>query len=265
MTIETEEDRWAFLAALWSELAELPENAPRLMTKHYLTQMGLLLDSQAYFAVIGGRNGPVESDPLEGWRIVDVIHQDPNGHWDNELIEEFSAVEANILNDPGTRRLVCGQGMRAYLRRTLMHHDDPPDCPSQALMDAVGASDRIVAAVPVSHRAELYIGFDRATGRPDFVDADVLWVRRSLTGLPSMAKSIALWYGLTDDCSTLTPRERDVLAHLLDGLSERRIAEELNLTQGTVHQYIVALYRKLRVSSRPELMALWIHRGRRSE
>lgn len=50
----------------------------------------------------------------------------------------------------------------------------------------------------------------------------------------------------------LTPRERTVLALLVQGRSKREIAEELYVSFNTVHSHTKAVYRKLGVSSRGE-------------
>ena len=52
----------------------------------------------------------------------------------------------------------------------------------------------------------------------------------------------------------LTPRERQVLEGLVDGLSEKQVAARLDLSTQTVHSYIKQLYRKLHVRSRAELV-----------
>jgi DNA-binding CsgD family transcriptional regulator len=53
----------------------------------------------------------------------------------------------------------------------------------------------------------------------------------------------------------LSPRQRDVLDGLRRGLAEKQIADELALSQHTVHDYVKALYRRLGVASRGELLA----------
>ncbi len=61
----------------------------------------------------------------------------------------------------------------------------------------------------------------------------------------------------------LAPRLQETLDATLDGLSEKEIAARMRLSEHTVHQYVKALYRRYRVRSRAELMALWILRHRR--
>jgi DNA-binding NarL/FixJ family response regulator len=54
----------------------------------------------------------------------------------------------------------------------------------------------------------------------------------------------------------LTPRERDVARYVVDGLSDREIAQRLFLSPYTISQYVKRIYRKLDVSSRVALTRL---------
>jgi DNA-binding CsgD family transcriptional regulator len=58
----------------------------------------------------------------------------------------------------------------------------------------------------------------------------------------------------------LSKRLRETLSLLLDGLSEKQIASELDLSGKTVHEYVGMLYKHFRVSSRGELFAYFIRR-----
>jgi DNA-binding CsgD family transcriptional regulator/GAF domain-containing protein len=59
---------------------------------------------------------------------------------------------------------------------------------------------------------------------------------------------------------TLTPREREVAALVVDGLADREIAERLFLSRHTVSQYVKRIYRKLGVDSRVALTGLLLGR-----
>ena len=54
----------------------------------------------------------------------------------------------------------------------------------------------------------------------------------------------------------LPPRLGQTLRCLLEGDSEKQVASRLGLSRSTIHEYVTALYRRLGVNSRPELMAL---------
>ena len=56
----------------------------------------------------------------------------------------------------------------------------------------------------------------------------------------------------------LSPRESQTLGRLLKGFSEKQIALALSISRHTVHIYVKQLYRRFRVNSRSELLALWI-------
>jgi DNA-binding NarL/FixJ family response regulator len=55
---------------------------------------------------------------------------------------------------------------------------------------------------------------------------------------------------LPQTLDTLTPRQRDVLIRLMDGLSNKEIARDLKLGEGTVKIHMAALFRNLGVKSR---------------
>jgi DNA-binding CsgD family transcriptional regulator len=56
----------------------------------------------------------------------------------------------------------------------------------------------------------------------------------------------------------LSPRQQQTLRHLLAGDSEKQIAEKLSRSPHTVHTYVKAIYRNFRVSSRGELLSLFV-------
>jgi DNA-binding NarL/FixJ family response regulator len=59
----------------------------------------------------------------------------------------------------------------------------------------------------------------------------------------------------------LTPREREILLHLADGLTVRRCAERMNLSESTVDNHKWRLMRKLDVHSMVELVRLAVREG----
>jgi DNA-binding NarL/FixJ family response regulator len=52
---------------------------------------------------------------------------------------------------------------------------------------------------------------------------------------------------------TLTPREREIVSRLRQGLRNKQIASEMNITEGTVKIYLFRLFHKLGVRNRFEL------------
>ncbi len=56
----------------------------------------------------------------------------------------------------------------------------------------------------------------------------------------------------------MSRRQRQVLEFLLAGDGEKQVAAKLGISKNTVHNYVTALYRHFDVSSRSELMAIFI-------
>jgi DNA-binding CsgD family transcriptional regulator len=83
----------------------------------------------------------------------------------------------------------------------------------------------------------------------DAFTREALWLHEPTTELERWAQR-------------LSPRLGDVLRGLARGLSEKQLADELQLSQHTVHDYVKALYRRIGVSSRGELLARLVS-GRR--
>lgn len=65
----------------------------------------------------------------------------------------------------------------------------------------------------------------------------------------------------TDRMKVLSVAQGRVLELLLMGLQEKEVATKLEISQNTVHNHVKRIYKKLGVSSRPELLALFIVEG----
>jgi DNA-binding NarL/FixJ family response regulator len=59
----------------------------------------------------------------------------------------------------------------------------------------------------------------------------------------------------------LTPREEQVVALVAEGLGNRQIARELNLSEHTVKKYLFRIFEKLGISTRVELVLYAVNNG----
>jgi DNA-binding NarL/FixJ family response regulator len=59
----------------------------------------------------------------------------------------------------------------------------------------------------------------------------------------------------------LTPREREVLQALAEGLSDKEIAQRLHVGVGTVHSHVANILSKLEVSSRLQVLVFAVRHG----
>ena len=62
-------------------------------------------------------------------------------------------------------------------------------------------------------------------------------------------------------CDSLTPREREVLRHILNGLRNKQIAHEMNIDERSVKRHRTHLMTKLGVGSLAELVQLAVEAG----
>jgi two-component system nitrate/nitrite response regulator NarL len=61
--------------------------------------------------------------------------------------------------------------------------------------------------------------------------------------------------------STLSPREREIMAAVARGLNNRAIAVETGIAQQTVKNHLSSIFQKLQVSSRVQLAILALREG----
>jgi DNA-binding NarL/FixJ family response regulator len=82
--------------------------------------------------------------------------------------------------------------------------------------------------------------------------SDVMVVGQALNGV----SDALLAPPLPKTLDGLTPRQRDVLTRLMEGLSNKEIARDLKLGEGTVKIHMAALFRNLSVKSRAAAAAV---------
>jgi DNA-binding CsgD family transcriptional regulator len=105
--------------------------------------------------------------------------------------------------------------------------------------------------------AHLFV-FRRPPGRREFSSRDV-------TMVDALVRCNRVVGGFRGDVpqpvgDALSKRLREVLDALLEGRSEKQIAHVLGISANTVHVYVKNLHKHFGVTSRGELMSLWIRR-----
>ncbi len=134
------------------------------------------------------------------------------------------------------------------------------DAPRVVMVSAASKPERIVAAVRAG--AAAWVRKDESINHLLCVIRGVV---RGETRLPPMELGPVLRLLIKDqdnrrDCddllAALTPRERDVLFHLVDGVGRKEVAERLQLSANTVRTYLNSLMAKLGVHSTLEVVAL---------
>lgn len=77
----------------------------------------------------------------------------------------------------------------------------------------------------------------------------------------ALAPATAALRGTAAPAEPLTARERQVLAMLANGLSNRRIAERLAISENTVKAHVAAIFAKLGATTRTEAVTLGVRLG----
>jgi DNA-binding CsgD family transcriptional regulator len=200
----------------------------------------------------------VVRDALRGWRPRRTIyHREPP---EGIRLREAYWADPPSVPDPTILAIARTMGRnRTFLHREMV--DDATWRRSPLASDFWGPlniHDRVMSAAAVSPSVELIFGVERATGDRRFgeIERDLMGVVVERLGW--FHHRLAWSHGMSEAGGMLTPRERVILAQLLSARNEKQIAAQLKLTERTTHQYVVAVYRKLGVTSRAELMARFL-------
>jgi DNA-binding CsgD family transcriptional regulator len=123
-----------------------------------------------------------------------------------------------------------------------------------------GVDHQITSVLQVSADAGIStVCLQRATGERDFSSRE-LRVLNFFHGELGRLIGRSLVSATEPKAAQLSPRLRQTLACLLEGDSEKEVADRLGLSHATVHQYVTALYRRFGVHSRAQLLACAIKR-----
>lgn len=126
-----------------------------------------------------------------------------------------------------------------------------------------GLHHLIFSMYPLDEHCTSGIGVHRHSGRLPFgpreralihlVVSQLDWLHRAGTDVPAN----------TDALRELTPRQREILVHLLGGDSRKEVAAKLGLSHYTVHDHVKGIYKVLGVNTGAELLARFLPAGGR--
>jgi DNA-binding NarL/FixJ family response regulator len=207
-----------------------------LVDDHVVVRRGLrmLLDSDAAFEVVGEAGDRAGTLRLAAATRSDLVLLDLDlGNEDGaDLIREIRAVS------PETRVLVL-----TGIRDTVLHRR-AVQLGAAGVVVKDAAPDVLLKAIRKVHAGEVWL--DHATTAR--ILAEMSDGGRALRSDPDAAA-----------IATLSRREIEVIELLGEGLSNRRIAERLFLSETTVRHHLSSIFSKLDVHDRLELL-LFAHR-----
>ena len=201
----------------------------------------------------GGGLSPV------GWLPVWEVRHGPDRDDYSKLFRDWYSEPRNYGLDATVVALAKTSGApRAFRRREVVSDDEWRQAPIQELFDAISVGDRLVTGVPAGPGTEIVVTSYRRCTEQGFSEEDRELAALVAAAVRPFCTRLALTYGFGDGLTPLTPRERSVLKALLTGAAEKEVARDLGLTTRSLHQYVVSVYRKLGVTSRAQLMALFL-------
>lgn len=198
---------------------------------------------------------------MRGWKVVDIGF--PIG-FDGNLSEEvkayFKKAQESGNVDPQVELSVKSAGKsRVHLLDDAITKKDWQEHWMKAWLERQGVGERMVGAFTLSDESESYFLVDRPPNSRAFSEADRELFYELLISFPRLHYWLFLERGLVAPAQRpLSPRERQVLSLLMGSMPEQEIAQSLELSKGTVHNYIGGIYKNYAISSRYELMQLWL-------
>lgn len=250
---------WRSIAELWGELGDLGVADVDRAWAHAWQRISELMDSQGGFTTVQRRVEAPVDDFLFGFRMAFNHSHGPDSQLRQERWRAWIAENPGFSRDPLVRQMLAEAGRpRTFIQPRIVAPRTFDRAPIRRLFDELDVEDRLISVIPIAPGLEISFGFDRLRGAGAYREHDRQMLAAIMSGLGPLAKAVVRSHGLMPGQSKLSPREREVLAYLLGPLGEKEIADRLDLSPAYVHQIVVAIYRKLGVQSRPELMAMWL-------
>ena len=198
---------------------------------------------------------------MDDWKVFEIKF--PIG-FDLDLDEVKAKFYAKARKEgglgEGIKSMVEAAGVtRAQTVEDSMPYEEWGQHWEYELWQKQGIEDRMSGAFVLSPISESHVWIDRNLGKPRFDKQD----KEKLVSIMNKFPRLQYWWmlerGLVEPAvHPLSPREKEVLKLLLHPISEAQIAEQLDLAKGTVHNYITGLFKLFQVSSRHELIQLWL-------
>ncbi len=183
--------------------------------------LAFVFDREPEFEVVVQAGSLAEARPILGGvdlAVVDLILPDGNG---TDLIGELHTTDPH--------------GMVLVLTATL-----EPEAHARAVREgAAGVLHKSAHVEDIVHAAR------RLTAGEPLLSASEVFELLRIAG-----RSRERDHAAQRAIQRLTPREREVLQALTDALSDKEIAERLNVSVGTVGNHFVNIFKKLEVHSR---------------
>ncbi len=250
------------LYLLWDRVADCDgADVQAALTVMLEGAAALMQAGNACFTISVRLPAPDPRDPMLGWRMRELFHL-----WDHHLLDPHCKENVPVVEQGGASEPIINTYREAgRFRGQLLRDIASPaffESPEFARdFGAIGVRDAIFVTTPLGDEVETSVAFYRTQGQPTLTPDDAQLAEDILRPLKWLQRRVALSHGLLMASDPITPAERRVLQMLLTDRSEKDIAAELGLAYQTVHKHVKNIYKKLGVSSRAGVAALWLGTG----
>jgi DNA-binding CsgD family transcriptional regulator len=251
---------------IWDELAKAPaaeiDHSLKLLLETISESINA--DLAAWIGTIRFLRGPqAKKDLLSGWRTKAIAFHPPP--LPKEAVRARAILKQRTSQPPSMTSIALAREAGEFrihrLRDGFINFEEFSRTPHYTLYYTdMGISDRLWVGSPVSEEAESFVVFDRRGNGARFTEEDAEFAGYVMRGLTWFQRQVLVSHGLPIVQSPLTAMERKVMQLLLTDMSERQIAEKLGHSPHTAHGHVKQIFRKLGVSTRPELMSIWLSR-----
>lgn len=208
-----------------------------------------------------------DSNRMQSQLLSSALRRHPEFHLTSCPMDVFSILQAVVSKSPRVVLLSLTSSAKAadtviILRRV---HLSCPEVAKVLLVDSAGR-DLVVAAFRSGARGIFCISDANlrllckcilrvASGQIWANTEQLSYLIDLISEVPSLRVLNA------NGMNLLTPREEQVVALVAEGLGNRHIAHELNLSEHTVKKYLFRIFEKLGVSTRVELVLYAMNNG----
>lgn len=200
---------------------------------------------------------------FDQWNVIDMMRtqrsdrpHDPPNHY-----ELYMQVRQKYGVDPVTVAAMQDSGRtRALIRRDTLNDDEWAEhWITKEFHSVTGDHDVMHVIYNVDENCESYLVFHQGPDQAGFTERDKELAFTACTGIAYLHhQMMALRGAKLPGKRLLSPQEKTVLKYLLQGLKEKEIAHELNISPATAHKHVISIYRKFDVSGKFDLIASFL-------
>lgn len=245
--------------ALWDRLAEFSAGDGDAALIHLLTSVCAMVAAQnALWSVVVRLPSPAPRDPLFGWRPRLVRLLNPLPAVATSVQEQFDSLWSPNVD---LSQIMAVSGDEPFRTRRLFATLPPEWFEGEHYRRhylEVGHADSISVRCALNDDVRIHLFVFRNAQAPRFSELDSSFLGFVMRGLRWFYRQQLLSHGLLIANASLTSAERRVLLGLLDGHTEKQIAQRLGQSPNTTHFHVKSIYAKFGVRNRSALAALWL-------